>query len=309
MGLSRNTLLWASKNEWLKRHIPELKFTQRALKRFMPGTTAEEAISAAKELIAFKIHTTFTILGENITSLEEAEKNTQHYIVLLDKIKNENLDTEISLKLTQIGFDLSFDKSFELFSSIVSKAKIFNNNIFIDMEDSSYVDKTITFYKKIKETYNNVGLCLQAYLYRTLNDLKNIIDINSWIRLVKGAYKESSSVAIQKLAQVNRNYMLLSEYLLDQIKEKGIRVAFGTHDLIIQEQVKKIAKEVGIQKNQFEFQMLYGIKTSEQYKLAANGFNIRTLISYGKHWYPWYMRRLAERPANIGFVLKNIFNK
>ena len=309
MGLSRNTLLWASKNEWLKRHIPELKFTQRALKRFMPGTTAEEAISAAKELIAFKIPTTFTILGENITSLEEAEKNTQHYIVLLDKIKNENLDTEISLKLTQIGFDLSFDKSFELFSSIVSKAKIFNNNIFIDMEDSSYVDKTITFYKKIKETYNNVGLCLQAYLYRTLNDLKNIIDINSWIRLVKGAYKESSSVAIQKLAQVNRNYMLLSEYLLDQIKEKGIRVAFGTHDLIIQEQVKKIAKEVGIQKNQFEFQMLYGIKTSEQYKLASNGFNIRTLISYGKHWYPWYMRRLAERPANIGFVLKNIFNK
>lgn len=309
MGLSRNTLLWASKNEWLKRHIPELKFTQRALKRFMPGTTAEEAISAAKELIAFKIPTTFTILGENITSLEEAEKNTQHYIVLLDKIKNENLDTEISLKLTQIGFDLSFDKSFELFSSIVSKAKIFNNNIFIDMEDSSYVDKTITFYKKIKETYNNVGLCLQAYLYRTLNDLKNIIDINPWIRLVKGAYKESSSVAIQKLAQVNRNYMLLSEYLLDQIKEKGIRVAFGTHDLIIQEQVKKIAKEVGIQKNQFEFQMLYGIKTSEQYKLASNGFNIRTLISYGKHWYPWYMRRLAERPANIGFVLKNIFNK
>ena len=309
MGLSRNTLLWASKNEWLKRHIPELKFTQRALKRFMPGTTAEEAISAAKELIAFKIPTTFTILGENITSLEEAEKNTQHYIVLLDKIKNENLDTEISLKLTQIGFDLSFDKSFELFSSIISKAKIFNNNIFIDMEDSSYVDKTITFYKKIKETYNNVGLCLQAYLYRTLNDLKNIIDINSWIRLVKGAYKESSSVAIQKLAQVNRNYMLLSEYLLDQIKEKGIRVAFGTHDLIIQEQVKKIAKEVGIQKNQFEFQMLYGIKTSEQYKLASNGFNIRTLISYGKHWYPWYMRRLAERPANIGFVLKNIFNK
>ena len=309
MGLSRNTLLWASKNEWLKRHIPELKFTQRALKRFMPGTTAEEAISAAKELIAFKIPTTFTILGENITSLEEAEKNTQHYIVLLDKIKNENLDTEISLKLTQIGFDLSFDKSFELFSSIVSKAKIFNNNIFIDMEDSSYVDKTITFYKKIKETYNNVGLCLQAYLYRTLNDLKNIIDINPWIRLVKGAYKESSSVAIQKLAQVNRNYMLLSEYLLDQIKEKGIRVAFGTHDLIIQEQVKKIAQEVGIQKNQFEFQMLYGIKTSEQYKLAANGFNIRTLISYGKHWYPWYMRRLAERPANIGFVLKNIFNK
>ena len=309
MGLRRNTLLWASKNEWLKRHVPELKFVQKALKRFMPGTTAEEAISAAKELLTYKIPTTFTILGENITSLEEAEKNTQYYIVLLDKIKNENLDTEISIKLTQIGFDFSSDKSVELFSSIVDKAKNFNNNIFIDMEDRSYADKTIAFYKQIKETYSNVGLCLQAYLYRTMNDLKNIIDINPWIRLVKGAYKESSSVAIQKLAQVNRNYMLLSEYLLEQIKEKGIRVAFGTHDLVIQEQVKKDADRIGIPNDKLEFQMLYGIKTHEQHMLASEGFKIRTLISYGEQWYPWYMRRLAERPANVGFVLRNLFNK
>lgn len=308
MDIGRNILLWASRNDWLKNRIPKMKFVERAVKRFMPGTTSYEAITAAKELIKNKIPTTFTKLGENITSLEEAEKNAEHYIQLLDKIKNEQLDIEISLKLTQLGFDLSIDKTIELFSSIVSKAKNFNNTIFIDMEDSSYVDKTIAFYTKIKESYSKVGLCLQAYLYRTMDDIKDMINLNPWIRLVKGAYKESSTITFSKLSDVNNNYLLLSEYLLRQKKEKGIRVAFGTHDLVIQEQVKKIAEGVGIKKDQLEFQMLYGIKTSEQYKLAAEGYNIRTLISYGEHWYPWYMRRLAERPANVFFVLKNIFN-
>lgn len=309
MGISRNILLWASRNEWLKSRIPKMKFVQRAVKRFMPGTTAEDGIRATKEILKYNIPTTFTHLGENITTLEEAEDNTQHYLNLLEKISKENLDIEISLKLTQIGFDQSFQKTLELFTLIVDKAKHLNNNVFIDIEDSSYADKTINFYKKIKEHYNNVGLCLQAYLYRTMDDLKKMIEINPWIRLVKGAYKEPSTVAFPKMSQVNENFMSLSKYLLEQIKEKGIRVAFGTHDLAIQEQVKKEAKSIGINKKNLEFQMLYGIKTSEQYKLASEGYRIRTLISYGEHWYHWYMRRLAERPANVGFVLKNIFNK
>lgn len=308
MGLARNILLWASKNRLLKSYIPRKKFVQRAVKRFMPGTSAEDGIRATKELLKYKISTTFTHLGENISTLKEAEENTQHYLSLLDGIKRENLDIEISLKLTQIGFDLSFDKTLELFSKIVDRASNLNNNVFIDIEDSSYVDKTINFYKKIKVTYNNVGLCLQAYLYRTINDLKTMIDINPRIRLVKGAYKESSTVAFSKLSKVNDNYMSLSLYLLDQMKERGIRVAFGTHDLKIQEQVKKEAQKLSLKKEEIEFQMLYGIKTNEQFKLASDGYNVRTLISYGEHWYPWYMRRLAERPANVGFVLKNLFN-
>jgi proline dehydrogenase len=286
-----------------------MKFVQKAVKRFMPGEKVEEAIQATKELRHHNIPTTFTHLGENITSLEQAEENTQHYIDLLEKINNENLDIEISLKLTHIGLDLSFDKTLDLLSSISEKANKFNNNVFIDIEDSSYVDKTIKFYRKIKEKNSNVGLCLQAYLYRTMDDIKNMIGINPWIRLVKGAYKESSTVAFPNILQVNENFLSLSKYLLERINEKGIRVAFGTHDLSIQEQVKRAAKSTGIDKRNLEFQMLYGIKTTEQYKLASEGYRIRTLISYGEHWYPWYMRRLAERPANVGFVIKNIFNK
>jgi proline dehydrogenase len=184
-----------------------------------------------------------------------------------------------------------------------------NNNVFIDIEDSSYVDKTINFYKKIKANFNNVGLCLQAYLYRTMDDLKDMKEINPWIRLVKGAYKEQATVAFPKISQVNENFLLLSKYLLEQIQNKGIRTAFATHDLLIQEQVKNEANKIGLKKEKIEFQMLYGIETTEQYKLAGDGYKIRTLISYGEHWYPWYMRRLAERPANVGFVLKNIISK
>jgi proline dehydrogenase len=308
MSISRNILLWASRNEWLKSRVPKMKSIQKAVKRFMPGEKIEDAILASKELIIKNIPTTFTYLGENISSLAEAETNTKHYLDLLDKINKEKLDIEVSLKLTHIGLDLSLEKTLNLFSSIASKAKSMNNYVFIDIEDSSYADKTIDFYKKIKEKHQNVGLCLQAYLYRTMDDIKGMIDLNPCIRLVKGAYKESSSVAFPKLSQVNDNFLLLSNYLLEQIKAKDIRVAFGTHDLLIQEQVKKDAIKLGLSNERFEFQMLYGIKKSEQYKLASEGYKIRTLISYGEHWYPWYIRRLAERPANVGFVLKNILS-
>lgn len=308
MSLGRNIILWASRNEWLKTRVPKMKFVQNAVKRFMPGEKVDDAIHATKELIKHNIPTTFTHLGENITNLQEAEMNTQHYLDLLEEINSEHLDIEVSLKLTHIGFDLSFDKTLELFSSISEKAKRLKNNVFIDIEDSSYVDKTINFYKQIKEKYNNVGLCLQAYLYRTMDDVKGMIDINPWIRLVKGAYKEPATAAFPKLSNVNENFTLISKYLLDRVETDGIRVAFGTHDLIIQEQVKKEADKLSLPKEKFEFQMLYGIKTTEQYKLASDGYKIRTLISYGDFWYPWYMRRLAERPANVGFVLKNIFN-
>ena len=307
MEISRNILLWASKNNWLKNHIPKMKFVQRAVKRFMPGESVDVAISATRELIQKNIATTFTHLGENISNIEEAEKNTEHYLDLLDKINNEKLDIEVSLKLTHIGFDLSFDKTLILFSNISEKAKNLNNCVFIDIEDSSYVDKTILFYKKIKEKYQNVGLCLQAYLYRTLVDLKKMIDIDPWIRLVKGAYKEPKSVAFSKMSEVNNNYLKISNLLLRENLKKNLRFAVATHDLTIQEHVKKEAEKINLPKEKYEFQMLYGIKTSEQYKLASEGYKIRTLISYGEYWYPWYMRRLAERPANVGFILKNLF--
>ena len=281
---------------------------KKRLNALCPVNKSKMQSQATRELVKHNIPTTFTHLGENITTLREAESNAQHYLELLDKIRKENLDIEVSVKLTHIGLDLSIDKTIEHFSNIAKKASALNNIVFIDIEDSSYVDKTIKFYKRIKEKHNNIGICLQAYLYRTMDDIRNLLDTNPSIRLVKGAYKEPAIVAFKKLSQVNDNYFKLSRVLLKQINEKNIRVAFATHDLILQEHIKNESKKIGLPKEKIEFQMLYGIKTSEQYKLAVDEYKIRILISYGEHWYPWYMRRLAERPANVGFVLKNIFS-
>lgn len=307
--ISRNILLWASKNEWMTGHIPNYKFVQKAVKRFMPGETPSDAIDATRHLLKLKIPTTLTNLGENINNLAEAEKAAEHYYNLLERIYQEKLDIEISLKLTQIGFDLSFDKAFDLFKQISQKAKECNNNVFIDIEDNSYVDNTIKFYKKMKLNYDNVGLCLQAYLYRTKDDIKAMMDINPCIRLVKGAYNEPDTVAFKHKAEVDDNFFKISKYFLEQIEQRKIRVAFATHDIELQQKIKDAAQKMKIPNEKVEFQMLYGIKNREQTTLADKGYKIRTLISYGKEWYPWYMRRLAERPANVGFVLKNIFNK
>ena len=307
MNIGRNLLLWASKNEWMNEHVPNFKFVQKALKRFMPGETSTDAINATRRLLENNIQTTFTHLGENITDLREAEISAHHYVDLIERINNEYLDIEISLKLTQIGLDLSHEQTLTLFREIIQKAKEYNINVFLDIEDSSYVDKTIDFYKDIKVDYDNVGLCLQSYLYRTMDDIKAMIDINPWIRLVKGAYNEPDTIAFKKKKDSDENYFTISKYFLEQKQKRDIRIAFATHDLILQEQIKNEAKKCDLPNEKIEFQMLYGIKEREQISLASQGYNVRTLISYGKLWYPWYMRRLAERPANVGFVLKNIF--
>jgi len=306
MVIGRNILLWGSKNEWMKSNVPKFRFVQKAVKRFMPGEKAEDAINAAGELSTKNISATFTYLGENISNLSESEAVKNHYLVLLDKIRDSILDIEISLKLTQLGFDISFDKTLEFFKELTQKAKGYNNNVFIDIEDSSYVDKTIDFYKNVKEEFDNVGLCLQAYLYRTMDDINDMLHIKPWIRLVKGAYKETPEVAFPSKKKVDNNFLEISKFLLKQTKEKDIRAAYGTHDLELQTKIKAEATRIGLPKEKVEFQMLFGIKSREQQRLAEEGYNIRTLISYGEHWYPWYMRRLAERPANIGFVLRNI---
>lgn len=308
MNIGRNVLLWASKNEWMRRHIPNLKFVQKALKRFMPGETPTDALNAAQRLLTNNILCTFTHLGENINDLKEAEISAQHYMDLIEKINDEKLDIEISLKLTQIGLDLSYQKTLDFFKEISQKGKEYNNNIFIDIEDSSYVDKTIEFYKDIKQDFDNVGLCLQSYLYRTMDDVKALININPWIRLVKGAYNEPDNIAFKKKKDADENYFRISKYLLEQKQTKDIRIAFATHDLKLHDQIKNEANKYELPNEKVEFQMLYGIKEREQISLASMGYNVRTLISYGKLWYPWYMRRLAERPANLGFVLKNIFS-
>lgn len=308
MSTMRKILLWASENDFLKEKVPEMFFVKKALKKFMPGEDISDALAAAKNLNEFNIPAVFTHLGENLKDISEAEEVTAHYLSSIDKIYESNMDIEISLKLTQLGLDLSYQKAMENFKKILDKAEKIKNVIWIDMESSRYVDTTLKFYKKIKENYSNAGLCLQAYLYRTKDDLKNLLDINPNIRLVKGAYNEPENIAFKSKNDVDENYLGLAETLLEKVKNNNIRSAFGTHDEILQKKIIKHAEKIGLPKNKVEIQMLYGIKPALQKKLSTEGYKIKVLISYGEFWYPWYMRRLAERPANVIFVLKNIFS-
>ncbi len=309
MGISREILLWGSKNPWLLNHVPKYKFVKKAVKRFLPGEELNSAITAAKDFLQKGIPTVFTRLGENITDLNEAAGVTNHYIDVIDNVAENKLLTEISLKLTQIGLDLSFEKSLDSFKLIAAKAKSSGNFVWIDMEGSSYTSGTIEFYKRVKEEHSNAGICLQAYLRRTGNDLNELLKIQPSIRLVKGAYNEPKEIAFELKQDVDKNYFYLSEVLLNEIKNTGIRAAFATHDINLINKIIKTAGNMGIKKDKLEFQMLYGIKTSEQLKLVKEGFKLKVLISYGAAWFPWYMRRLAERPANVGFVIKNIFTR
>jgi len=308
MSLSRTVLLWASESPWMRKNVPSWGFVKSAVKKFMPGEKVEDALNAAKIFQDKTIPTIFTKLGENITDLSEGLIVRDHYSKLIDKIAERNIDIEISLKLTQLGFDLSFDETYERFKAITKKVKEkLGNIIWIDMEGSAYTQKTIEFYKKIRSEYDNVGLCLQAYLYSIEKDVDDLLKLNPHIRLVKGAYKEPHEIAFPKKNDVDQSFLEISKKLMLAAKEKNIRVAFGTHDEDLIYAIIKESKSIGVQKNKIEFQMLYGIKPNFQNELVKLGYKLKVLISYGDFWYPWYMRRLAERPSNVWFVLKNIF--
>ncbi len=307
MPAIRNVLLWCSENEWLKNHIPRYRFIKKAVKKFMPGESASDALEAARKLKGNNIPAVFTRLGENITSLLEAYNTTGHYLKLLEDIGNAELDGEVSVKLTQIGFDLSAEETYKNLARIALKSAGMNKLVWIDMEGSGYTGATIDFYERIKKEHPNTGICIQAYLYRSAEDLERLMKIDANIRLVKGAYKESEGVVYKSKQKIDENYFNLAKVLLNRIKQNGIRGAFATHDLELVNRITGEAERMGIDRNRLEFQMLYGIRTNDQKMLAARGNRMRVLISYGESWYPWYVRRLAERPANMLFVVKNIF--
>ena len=309
MELARNILLWGSENKWLQSHLPKWWFVKKAVRRFIPGEQLEDALQTAELFQEKKISILSTRLGENIKKLEEANDVTNHYLDSLNQISQENLDAELSLKLTQFGLDLDVKQTHKNVRKILEKSKEFGRSAWIDMEGSDYTETTIDFYKKQKEKYPEIGICLQAYLFRTEADLENLLAVSPTIRLVKGAYKESEEVAFKDKNKVDENFILLSKLLLNEIKSNNIRVAFATHDLDIIHWIEQEAEKLEISNDKIEFQMLYGIRTQEQYRLAEEGYKVRVLVSYGEAWFAWYMRRLAERPANVWFVLKNIFVK
>jgi len=311
MGLGRDTLLWASRNPWLRRRVPRLPFVRRAVIKFMPGESLEDTLEAARRFAQRGLPTMFTYLGENVATEDEAGAVVLHYLQVLDEVARAGLDTEISVKLTHLGFDLDPDLSFRNLTRLIRAAGEKRNWVWIDMEASAYVDGTIAVYRRALEASPDVGLCLQAYLYRTAADLEALLPLSPSIRLVKGAYREPPDVAFPKKALVDQNYLRLSEQLLAERRTGQVRrLAAATHDLKLISKLAELAAREGLApKDAYEVQMLYGIRQADQFRLARSGQPVRCLIAYGPAWYPWYMRRLAERPANVGFVIRNLFSR
>ncbi len=307
MGISRNALLWVSENRKLRASLPRYRFIRKAVTRFMPGETLEEALSAAEVLQRKGINSILTQLGENISDSTEAKNVTQHYKNALETIQKRNIDGYISVKLTQLGLDLNEDLCYENTASLADEAAKRNNWIWIDMEQSQYVDRTLNIYKRIRKNFANTGVCLQAYLYRTAQDIEQLIPLSPAIRLVKGAYAEPKSVAFPNKSDVDANYMKLAKTLLAHIRSDQLTLGIATHDGNLISQIQNAAVAIGLSGKDYEYQLLYGIQTGEQKRLAEEGFRVRVLISYGSYWFPWYIRRLAERPANVWFVVKNLF--
>jgi proline dehydrogenase len=303
----RHILLWMARNRWLKEHLPRLPFARRAVRRFMPGETVEEALAAAEPFRAQGIGMLFTRLGENLSDLGEAEEVASHYHGLLDEIATRGLDGEISVKLTQLGLDLDPDAAFGHASSLCEHAARMGGTFWIDMEGSAYTEATVSMYERLKAEHLNVGLCLQAYLRRTPADLHRLMPLHPAIRLVKGAYDEHAAVAFRKRTEVDSAFQSLAVLMLPQAAAAELRLGLGTHDLDLVDRISEYATTAGFPKTCFEVQMLYGIRARDQVRLAEAGYKVRDLISYGEAWYAWYLRRLAERPANVAFALRQIF--
>lgn len=294
-------------NRWLRERIPRLWFARRAVRRFMPGEEAASALGAAARFQIEGIGTLFTRLGENLTRFEEAVAVADHYEQLLADIRERRIDGEISLKPTQLGFDLDRERTFGLAERLVVAAATDGRTLWIDMEGSPYVEGTIVLYERLKATHTNVGLCLQAYLHRTAADVQRLLPLDPAIRLVKGAYAEPATIAYQSRHDVDANYLALCVAMLEGVRAgHDVRIGLGTHDVRLIEQVVEHAVAMGLPKTSVEIQMLYGIRVDQQRRLAAEGLIVRDLIAYGEHWYPWYMRRLAERPANVLFALRQM---
>lgn len=303
----RHVLLWMARNRFLKRWLPRIWFVRRATRRFMPGETVEEALDAAEFFRPLQIGILFTQLGENLADLSEAHAVADHYHGLLDKIAARGIDAEISVKPTQLGLDLDRDTALRHLAGLAEHAEKGGGLLWLDMEGSAFVDATLALYRSLKEAHPNVGICLQAYLRRTPADLHALLPLKPAIRLVKGAYDEPASIAFRRRDEVSAAFQALCVLMLPHAARGELRLGMGTHDTALIERIAAHAAGVGIGKDAFEVEMLYGIRQDEQLRLAKEGYRVLALIAYGQAWYAWYMRRLAERPANVWFALRQIF--
>jgi proline dehydrogenase len=308
-SLARNVLLRMSKSPWLADRVMRRPFARRAVKRFMPGEELGDALDAAAALAPAGLGSLLTKLGENLSAESEALAVRDHYLDALDQIRARRLDAHISVKPTQLGLDFSRAHCAEHLETLARRAGEVGAYLWLDMEDSSYVDRTLELYTALRQRHEKVGLAMQAYLRRTPEDLRRLLPVRPTVRLVKGAYAESPQVAFPAKRDVDLAYYDLSVELLQAAAgEVGAALPiFGTHDTGLVDRIVAKAESLGLENGRYEIHMLYGIRMAEQKALAARGRTVKTLISYGSSWFPWYMRRLAERPANVWFVARSMF--
>ena len=284
-------------------------FARRAVRKFMPGEELADALAASRVLVHDSIGTIVTRLGESLTGESQSDAVRDHYLQAFDDIQRASLPTVVSVKPTQLGLDLSMDTCREHLDVLARKAVATKSQLWVDMEDSSYVDRTLALYRELKSKYAPIGIAIQAYLRRTPQDIEGLLDLNPMIRLVKGAYLEPPHVAYPAKRDVDLQYASQGEKLLEAARDSRATPIFGTHDMTIVKHLVSRAAALKVAKKQFEVHMLYGIRSSDQRALAADGHAVRCLISYGSQWFPWYMRRLAERPANVWFVMRTALTR
>lgn len=270
----------------------------------MPGESIEDALRAVRKLQAERTPSIITYLGENSASDVEADETVAEYRQLMEALTAEGSDAHVSIKLTQFGWDLDRSRALDRVRAVARIAASARVVLAIDMESSEYTDSTVQAYEALAGEFNDTALCLQAYLHRTPADVQRLLAVRPYIRLVKGAYREPAAIALQRREEISARYRQIARELLSRAGE-GVRVAFGTHDVALLRQLREDARALGVPPEAYEIQMLYGVQNDARRSLATTGERVRVLISYGRAWYPWFMRRLAERPSNLLFVARS----
>lgn len=307
MSLARTVLLKVSDNAWLREHGTKAPFVRRAVSRFMPGETFDDMLGAARTMAEAGVGSVFTRLGENVTDRAEADEVAAHYLDGIARIRALGLHCEPSIKLTQLGLDIDRELALGHARRLTQAAHDAGSYLWVDMEQSSYVDVTLDMVRRLREEGPDIGVCLQAYLLRSPEDLGDMLERGIGVRLVKGAYKEPATIAYPHKPDVDAHYYTLAQTML-AARAQGWpgRAVFGTHDLRLISRIREHAGAAGALPATYEFHLLYGIQRVEQVRLVKDGAVVRVLIAYGSYWFPWYMRRLAERPANVWFVVKSL---
>jgi proline dehydrogenase len=302
--VTRSALIYLSRQDWLKEFAAKFGLFKRLTTRFIAGETIDEAVAAIRDLNARGCTASFDHLNESVGSIDETEAEVREYLDVLARIEETGIESNVSIKLSQFGLEIDPELAYRNARRIVKDAARRGNFVRVDMEGSHVTQATIDVFKRLRAEFglNDVGIVVQSYLYRTMDDARDLLKIPARIRLCKGAYNEPAEVAYPDKKDVDDNYVRVMQMLL----ASGVYHGIATHDPKMIEATIEFAQREGIGKDAFEFQMLYGIRRDLQDQLTRDGYRMRVYVPYGKHWYPYFMRRLAERPANVWFVLKNM---